>query len=96
VRTRPTKNAESNDSLKPGDSNARPLSPSELGFEGRFSDLFGGNKPETKAFKGEPTRESLVQPPPGYQTPSPNFSYGTGPQEPLNKPIDPARGIYGD
>jgi hypothetical protein len=96
VRTRPTKNAESNDSLKPGDSNARPLSPSELGFEGRFSDLFGGNKPETKAFKGEPTRESLVQPPPGYQTPSPNFSYGTGPQESLNKPIDPARGNYGD
>ena len=96
VRTRPTKSAESNDSLKPGDTNARPLSPSELGFEGRFSDLFGGGKPETKAFKGEPTRDSLVQPPSGYQTPSPNFAYGTGPKESLNKPYDPARGQYGE
>jgi hypothetical protein len=96
VRTRPTKSAESSDSLKPGDSNARPLSPSELGFEGRFSDLFGSSKPETKQFKGEPTRDSLVQPPAGYQTPSPNFAYGTGPRESLNKPIDPARGNYGD
>jgi hypothetical protein len=96
VRTRPTKSAESNDSLKPGDSNARPLSPSELGFEGKFSDLFGSSKPETKQFKGEPTRDSLVQPPAGYQTPSPNFAYGTGPRESLNKPIDPARGNYGD
>jgi hypothetical protein len=96
VRTRPTKGIESADSLKPGDSNARPLSPSELGFEGRFSDLFGSSKPETKAFKGEPTRDSLVQPPSGYQTPSPNFAYGTGPKESLNKPYDPARGQYGE
>ena len=96
VRTRPTKSAESNDSLKPGDTNARPLSPHELGFDGKFSDLFGSSKPETKEFKGEPTRDSLVQPPPGYQTPSPNFAYGTGPKESLNKPYDPARGQYGE
>jgi hypothetical protein len=96
VRTRPTKNADSNDSLKPGDSNARPLSPHELGFDGKFSDLFGSSKPETKEFKGEPTRDSLVQPPAGYQTPSPNFAYGTGPKESLNKPYDPARGQYGE
>jgi hypothetical protein len=97
VRTKPTTRAESNDSLKPGDSNARPLSPSELGFTGRFSDLFGGNKPETQVFKGEPTRDSLVEPPVGYQTPSPNFAYGTGPQESLNnKTYDPARGKYGE
>jgi hypothetical protein len=96
VRTRPTKSAESTDSLKPGDTNARPLSPSELGFEGRFSDLFGSSKPEVKQFKGEPTRDSLVQPPAGYQTPSPNFAYGTGPKESLNKPYDPARGLYGE
>ncbi|MBV9984401.1 MAG: hypothetical protein JO365_31150 [Bradyrhizobium sp.] len=96
VRTRPTRSAESTDSLKPGDTNARPLSPSELGFEGRFSDLFGGSKPEVKQFNGEPTRDSLVQPPAGYQTPSPNFAYGTGPKESLNKPYDPARGQYGE
>jgi type IV secretory pathway VirB10-like protein len=96
VRTRPTKSAESNDSLKPGDTNARPLSPHELGFDGKFSDLFGSSKPETTPFKGEPTRDSLVQPPAGYQTPSPNFAYGTGPKESLNKPYDPARGQYGE
>ena len=96
VRTRPTKSMESADSLKPGDTNARPLSPSELGFEGRFSDLFGSSKPEVKQFKGEPTRDSLVQPPAGYQTPSPNFAYGTGPKESLNKRYDPARGEYGE
>jgi hypothetical protein len=95
VRTRPTKNIESADSLRPGD-NARPLSPSELGFEGRFTDLFGSSKPEKKEFKGEPTRDSLVQPPAGYQTPSPNFAYGTGPKESLNKTYDPARGQYGE
>jgi hypothetical protein len=36
-------------------------------------------------------------PPPGYQTPSPNFAYGTGPKESLNmKVYDPAAGKYGD
>jgi len=33
-------------------------------------DLFKGNKMEATEFKQEPTRESLTQPPPGYQTPS--------------------------
>ena len=72
------------------------LSPSQLGFEGRFSSLFGGNKTEMKEFKSEPPRESLTQPPPGYQTPSSNFAYGTGPKESLNKDYDPAAGKYGD
>jgi len=49
------------------------LSPSQLGYSGGFSGLFGGNKAETAPFKGEPTRESLTQPPPGYQTPSPEL-----------------------
>jgi hypothetical protein len=72
------------------------LSPSALGFDGKFSNLFGGNKAETSPFKGEPTRESLTEPPAGYQTPSPNFAYGTGPKESLNKEYDPAAGKYGD
>src|SRR3974390_306892 len=72
------------------------LSPSQLGFEGRFSSLFGGNKTEMKEFNAEPPRESLTQPPPGYQTPSSNFAYGTGPKESLNKEYDPATGKYGD
>ena len=70
--------------MQPGVSNNPILSPSQLGFTGSFSGLFGGNKAETAPFKGEPTRESLTQPPVGYQTPSPNFAYGTGPKESLN------------
>jgi hypothetical protein len=72
------------------------LSPSQLGYEGGFKGLFGGNKAETAPFKGEPTRESLTQPPAGYQTPSPNFAYGTGPKESMNKDYDPAAGKYGE
>ena len=72
------------------------LSPSQLGYSGGFSGLFGGNKTETAPFKGEPTRDSLTQPPPGYQTPSSNFAYGTGPKESLNKEYNPAAGKYGE
>jgi hypothetical protein len=72
------------------------LSPSQLGYSGGFSGLFGGAKSETAPFKGEPTRESLTQPPAGYQTPSPNFAYGTGPKESLNKEYNPAAGKYGE
>ncbi len=72
------------------------LSPSQLGYNGGFSGLFGGSKTETAPFKGEPTRESLTQPPTGYQTPSSNFAYGTGPKESLNKEYNPAAGKYGE
>jgi hypothetical protein len=55
------------------------LSPSQLGFKG-FGNIFSssGDKPETVPFAGEPPRESLTQPPAGYQTPSPNYAYGVG------------------
>jgi hypothetical protein len=72
------------------------LSPSQLGYSGGFGGLFGGSKTETAPFKGEPTRESLTQPPPGYQTPSASFAYGTGPKESLNKEYNPAQGKYGE
>jgi len=86
-----------NDPVQPGDSINNPvLSPSQLGFDGKLSNIFGGNKTEVAPFKGEPTRESLTQPPAGYQTPSPNFAYGTGPKESLNKEYNPAAGKYGD
>jgi len=87
----------SNDPIQPGNSYNNPiLSPSQLGYNGGFSGLFGGNKAETAPFKGEPTRDSLTQPPSGYQTPSPNFAYGTGPKESLNKEYNPAAGKYGE
>jgi hypothetical protein len=86
-----------NDPIQPGATNTNLLlSPSELGYKGGFSGLFGGSKTETAPFKGEPTRESLTQPPTGYQTPSPNFAYGTGPKESLNKEYNPAGGKYGE
>lgn len=86
-----------NDPIQPGTSNNNPiLSPSQLGYSGGLSGLFGGSKTETAPFKGEPTRESLTQPPSGYQTPSPNFAYGTGPKESMNKEYNPAKGKYGE
>jgi hypothetical protein len=86
----------SNEPIQPGVSTNPVLSPSQLGFDGRFSSLFGGNKSESAPFKGEPDRETLTMPPPGYQTPSPNFAYGTGPKESLNKEYNPAQGKYGE
>lgn len=74
------------DPSQPGTNQNNPmLSPSQLGFTGSFGSLFGGSKTETATFTGEPTRETLTQPPSGYQTPSPNFAYGTGPKEALGR-----------
>jgi hypothetical protein len=60
-----------NDSSEYG---GRPLPPSKLGTK----KLFGwfGNKGEQAPFTGEPERNSLTQPPPGYQTPSSSYPYG--------------------
>jgi hypothetical protein len=83
------------DSAQPGTPGAALLSPSQLGFDGwSVGKLFGANKSETAPFTGEPTRESLTMPPTGYQTPSPNFAYGTGPKESLNREYNPAAGKY--
>ncbi|MBV8754464.1 MAG: hypothetical protein JO328_16500 [Hyphomicrobiales bacterium] len=54
----------------------RNFSPTELGFPG-FGNLFG-YKAEQQPFAGEPARTNLIQPPTGYQTPSPNYPYGVG------------------
>jgi len=54
----------------------RNFSPTELGFSG-FGNLFG-YKAEQQPFAGEPARTNLIQPPSGYQTPSPNYPYGVG------------------
>ena len=54
----------------------RSLLPTELGFTG-FGNLFG-YKAEQQPFSGEPARTNLIQPPAGYQTPSPNYPYGVG------------------
>jgi hypothetical protein len=55
----------------------RPLRPNELGTSSFGWNMFS-YKPEQAPFTGEPGRSSLTQPPPGYQTPSPNAPYGVG------------------
>jgi hypothetical protein len=69
---------------RPGDPPAR----TELSFTDKFKNYFGGTKPEVAPFTGEPPRESLTQPPSGYQIPSPNYAYGVGAIKPINKEPD--------
>jgi hypothetical protein len=80
----------SNDPIQPGVSNNPMLSPAQLGYNGGLFGIFKGNKPESAPFTGEPTRETLTQPPAGYQTPSPDYAYGTGvnDQKPIGTHID--------
>lgn len=56
----------------------RPLRPNELGSSSLFNwrALTGNYATETAKFEGEPSRGTLTQPPPGYQTPSASQPYG--------------------
>jgi hypothetical protein len=77
------------ESANPGSGSFNSLSPSQLGYNGGLLGMFHGNSAESAPFTGEPTRDSLTQPPVGYQTPSPNFAYGNGPKESTFKAFDP-------
>jgi len=56
-----------------------PMKPSELGYKGNvLSGIFGSPKEEYMTFTGEAPRNSLIEPPTGYRTPSPNQPYGVG------------------
>ena len=70
----------SNDPIQPGTNGNPSLSPAELGYAGGLWNMMKGvgGAPEQKQFTSEPARSSLVEPPPGYQTPSPNYAYGAG------------------
>jgi hypothetical protein len=55
------------------------LSPSELGYTGGvLGNMFHGKSDDVARFTGEPPRTDLTEPPPGYQTPSPEQPYGVG------------------
>jgi hypothetical protein len=58
------------------------VSQKELGSPNVFSffskALSGTEKEESKTFTQEPPRASLLEPPPGYQTPASTYAYGTG------------------
>lgn len=74
---------DSKEPVEPGVTRNPSLMPAELGYNGGLLGIFKGNSAEQKPFKGEPTRDTLTEPPAGYQTPSSNFAYGTGPMKPL-------------
>lgn len=84
-----TKRVTPTEPLQPGTTQNPMLSPSQLGFKGKLFGTLFGQKTESAPFTGEPEREMLTQPPPGYQTPSSNFAYGTGPKQPLSQ-----QGVY--
>jgi hypothetical protein len=62
----------------------RPLRPNELGSRSIFNwrALTGSYATENAKFEGEPSRGTLTQPPPGYQTPSGSQPYGVGAEAP--------------
>lgn len=64
------------------DSAGRRLTSKELNNKGNIfqtlSIFAGKEKEETGQFTGEPPRASLIEPPVGYQTPSPDQPYGLG------------------
>lgn len=76
-----TPTRENNDPIQPGTNGNPSLMPAELGYSGGLLGMFKGNSSEEKQFTSEPPRQSLVEPPPGYQTPSPNYAYGAGPDK---------------
>ncbi|QPF85982.1 hypothetical protein IC762_06665 [Bradyrhizobium genosp. L] len=84
-RKQQTASDTSKEPIEPGVTKNPSLMPAELGYTGGLLGVFKGNSSEQKPFKGEPTRDSLTEPPAGYQTPSSNFAYGTGPMAPLAK-----------
>jgi hypothetical protein len=77
----PAGQSNSSNAPAPGsDPDGRQVPPSELGYlGGLFSGRawgFSGYHDETGTFTGEPQRDALTEPPPGYQTPSPDQPYG--------------------
>jgi hypothetical protein len=72
--------------------------PSELGYKGGlFNSLFKDtSKPEVATFAGEPARNDLTKPPPGYQTPSAAHPYGITPRKEKAKPLDLSKRGEGD
>jgi len=56
---------------------SNPSSQAELGAKNIFNTLWAPTE-EYKTFTGEPPRASLLDPPPGYRTPSPNQPFGVG------------------
>lgn len=72
----------------PAGAEGKRLMPSELGYRGGLFDMFGKRDAGTAKFTGEPARTSLTEPPPGYQTPSPDQPYGEAKSDSVPKAAD--------
>jgi hypothetical protein len=62
----------------------KPSTNQELGSQSifsKFGNLWGDKSQEYVTFTGEPRRESLIEPPRGYRTPSPSQPFGVGPEK---------------
>jgi hypothetical protein len=70
-RKRNTGPAESQDQI-----DGRPSRPSDLGYKGGVLGSIFAKDQDTAKFTSEPPRTSLIDPPVGYQTPSPDQPYG--------------------
>jgi hypothetical protein len=71
------------------------LSSTELGYKGGlFGKMFAGSEERPATFTGETPRTSLVEPPAGYQTPSPAQPYALGKSTYRDKAIDPMERTY--
>jgi hypothetical protein len=84
----PKKQARTDDGYRPGpDGYSNALSPSQLGYKGSiFGSMFGSKTDEVTSFTKEPPRAALTEPPPGYQTPSPDQPYGLSKASTTPKP----------
>lgn len=68
---------------------SNPMRPSDLGYRGGlFNSLFNPKEGEYGTFTGEQPRTSLIEPPPGYRTPSPMQPYGVGKERWSTQPTD--------
>jgi hypothetical protein len=78
------------------------MRPSQLGSSGGiFGGLLGGNnrrqeQRQVGTLAAEPPRTRLIDPPAGYQTPSPNQPYGNAPPGNYGKPTKHADHAVGD
>jgi len=72
----------------PAGAEGQRLTPTELGYRGGLFNFFGGKSEGTALFTGEPARTSLTEPPPGYQTPSPDQPYGQSRRDAAPKAAD--------
>jgi hypothetical protein len=62
-----------------------PTPPTSSESFGIFGNMFAKDQPDYASFTSEPPRSALTEPPPGYQTPSPDQPFGISKAKPTAK-----------